>query len=101
MAVNATRTDEQIQTVSKRKTLARMFCYLLAYQKQVVTVLLIMLASVVITLIDPLMTDGDRCLYCGSGLEWIKKAWHRGGAFESDTCPACQNKNVYYGKSIQ
>ena len=49
MAVNATRTDEQIQTVSKRKTLARMFYYLLAYKKQVVTVLFIMLVSVVIT----------------------------------------------------
>ena len=39
MAVNATRTDEQVQTVSKRKTLARMFYYLLAYKKQVVAVL--------------------------------------------------------------
>lgn len=55
MAVNATRTDEQMQTVSKRKTLTRMFCYLLAYKKQVVTVLLIMLVSVVITLLNPLI----------------------------------------------
>ena len=54
MAVNATRTDEQVQTVSKRKTLARMFYYLLAYKKQVVAVLTIMLVSVVITLINPL-----------------------------------------------
>ena len=51
MAVNATRTDEQVQTVSKRKTLARMFYYLLAYKKQVVAVLTIMLVSVVIPLI--------------------------------------------------
>ena len=55
MAVNATRTDEQVQTVSKRKTLARMFYYLLAYKKQVVAVLTIMLVSVVITLINPLI----------------------------------------------
>ena len=55
MAVNATRTDEQVQTVSKRKTLARMFYYLLAYKKQVVAVLMIMLVSVVITLINPLI----------------------------------------------
>lgn len=55
MAVNATRTDEQVQTVSKRRTLARMFYYLLAYKKQVVAVLTIMLVSVVITLINPLI----------------------------------------------
>nr|WP_317380150.1 ABC transporter ATP-binding protein [uncultured Faecalimonas sp.] len=69
MAVNATRTDEQIQTVSKRKTLARMFCYLLAYQKQVVTVLLIMLASVVITLINPLIIQQAIDVYI-AGEDW-------------------------------
>ena len=69
MAVNATRTDEQIQTVSKRKTLARMFYYLLAYKKQVVAVLTIMLVSVVITLINPLIIQQAIDVYI-AGEDW-------------------------------
>ena len=69
MAVNATRTDEQVQTVSKRKTLARMFYYLLAYKKQVVAVLTIMLVSVVITLINPLIIQQAIDVYI-SGEDW-------------------------------
>lgn len=69
MAVNATRTDEQVQTVSKRKTLARMFYYLLAYKKQVVAVLMIMLVSVVITLIDPLIIQQAIDVYI-AGEDW-------------------------------
>lgn len=69
MAVNATRTDEQVQTVSKRKTLARMFYYLLAYKKQVVTVLFIMLVSVVITLINPLIIQQAIDVYI-AGEDW-------------------------------
>lgn len=69
MAVNATRTDEQVQTVSKRKTLARMFYYLLAYKKQVVAVLTIMLVSVVITLINPLIIQQAIDVYI-AGEEW-------------------------------
>lgn len=69
MAVNATRTDEQVQTVSKRKTLARMFYYLLAYKKQVVVVLTIMLVSVVITLINPLIIQQAIDVYI-AGEDW-------------------------------
>ena len=69
MAVNATRTDEQVQTVSKRKTLARMFYYLLAYKKQVVAVLMIMLVSVVITLINPLIIQQAIDVYI-AGEDW-------------------------------
>lgn len=69
MAVNATRTDEQVQTVSKRKTLARMFYYLLAYKKQVVAVLTIMLVSVVITLINPLIIQQEIDVYI-AGEDW-------------------------------
>ena len=69
MAVNATRTDEQIQTVSKRKTLARMFYYLLAYKKQVVAVLTIMLVSVMITLINPLIIQQAIDVYI-AGEDW-------------------------------
>lgn len=69
MAVNATRTDEQVQTVSKRKTLARMFYYLLAYKKQVVAVLTIMLVSVVITLINPLIIQQAIDVYI-AGEDW-------------------------------
>lgn len=69
MAVNATRTDEQVQTVSKRKTLARMFYYLLTYKKQVVAVLTIMLVSVVITLINPLIIQQAIDVYI-AGEDW-------------------------------
>lgn len=69
MAVNATRTDEQVQTVSKRRTLARMFSYLLAYKKQVVAVLTIMLVSVVITLINPLIIQQAIDVYI-AGEDW-------------------------------
>lgn len=69
MAVNATRTDEQVQTVSKGKTLARMFYYLLAYKKQVVAVLTIMLVSVVITLINPLIIQQAIDVYI-AGEDW-------------------------------
>lgn len=69
MAVNATRTNEQVQTVSKRKTLARMFYYLLAYKKQVVAVLTIMLVSVVITLINPLIIQQAIDVYI-AGEDW-------------------------------
>ena len=69
MAVNATRTDEQVQTVSKRRTLARMFYYLLAYKKQVVAVLMIMLVSVVITLINPLIIQQAIDVYI-AGEDW-------------------------------
>lgn len=69
MAVNATRTDEQVQTVSKRKTLVRMFYYLLAYKKQVVAVLTIMLVSVVITLINPLIIQQAIDVYI-AGEDW-------------------------------
>lgn len=69
MVVNATRTDEQVQTVSKRKTLARMFYYLLAYKKQVVAVLTIMLVSVVITLINPLIIQQAIDVYI-AGEDW-------------------------------
>ena len=69
MAVNATRTDEQVQTVSKKKTLARMFYYLLAYKKQVVAVLTIMLVSVVITLINPLIIQQAIDVYI-AGEDW-------------------------------
>ena len=69
MAVNATRTDEQVQTVSKRRTLARMFYYLLAYKKQVMAVLTIMLVSVVITLINPLIIQQAIDVYI-AGEDW-------------------------------
>ena len=69
MAVNATRTEEQVQTVSKRKTLARMFYYLLAYKKQVVAVLMIMLVPVVITLINPLIIQQAIDVYI-AGEDW-------------------------------
>lgn len=55
--------------MSKRKTLARMFYYLLAYKKQVVAVLMIMLVSVVITLINPLIIQQAIDVYI-AGEDW-------------------------------
>ncbi|MDD5935942.1 MAG: ABC transporter ATP-binding protein [Clostridiales bacterium] len=57
MAVNATRDDENLSTVSKKTTLLRLFRYLLAYKKSIVVVLVIMLFCVAITLINPLIIE--------------------------------------------
>ena len=55
MAVNAVRDDETLASVSKKKTLLRLFHYLLDYKLQIALVLFLMLCTVAITLANPLI----------------------------------------------
>ena len=55
MAVNAVRDDETLASVSKKKTLLRLFRYLLDYKLQITLVLFLMLCTVAITLTNPLI----------------------------------------------
>ena len=55
MAVNAVRDDETLASVSKKKTLLRLFRYLLDYKLQIALVLFLMLCTVAITLANPLI----------------------------------------------
>lgn len=57
MSINSTRDDEFINSVSKKRTLFRLFRYLLAYKLQIFIVLLIMMITVTITLINPLIIE--------------------------------------------
>ncbi|MDF2472560.1 MAG: yknV [Lachnospiraceae bacterium] len=57
MSINAVREDEKSVRSSKVKTLLRLFRYLLAYKKEIISVLLIMTGTVTITLINPLIIE--------------------------------------------
>ena len=57
MAVNATKDDELLINSSKKSTLLRLYRYLLVYKKSIAIVLIIMLASVGITLVNPLIIE--------------------------------------------
>lgn len=57
MSLNSVRSDENIQTVSKTKTLLRLFAYMLTYKKTIIGVLLIMAVCISITLINPLIIE--------------------------------------------
>ena len=57
MAVNATKDDELLEVGSKKSILLRLYRYLLAYKRSVITVLFIMLGTVSIALINPLIME--------------------------------------------
>lgn len=57
MAVNASRMDEEQKEVSKKETIFRLFGYLLAYQRELVQVLLIMAGTIAISMITPLLME--------------------------------------------
>ena len=57
MAVNAIRMDEEQKEVSKKETIFRLFGYLLAYQRELVLVLLIMAGTIAISMITPLLME--------------------------------------------
>lgn len=57
MSINSYKDDEQTYEAGKRKTLLRLFSYLLAYKKQILLVLLIMAFCVVVTLMNPLFIE--------------------------------------------
>ena len=55
MAVNAIKDDEYLQSVSKKTTLTRLFRYMLAYRAPIIAVIIIMLATVAISIVNPLI----------------------------------------------
>jgi ATP-binding cassette subfamily B protein len=55
MSINATRNDEEIRSISKGKTLIRLFKYLLTYKATILIVLFIMLITIAISLVNPLI----------------------------------------------
>lgn len=57
MSINSVKTDETLQSVSKTKTLLRLFRYLLYYRKSILAVLFIMAVCIVITLLNPLIIE--------------------------------------------
>ncbi len=57
MPINSVKADETIQTVSKTKTLIRLFSYLLNYKRSILAVLIIMAVSIGITLVNPLIIE--------------------------------------------
>ena len=57
MSVNAIKEDEYIKSVSKKTTLIRLFRYMLTYKGPILAVILIMLATVAISIVNPLLID--------------------------------------------
>lgn len=57
MPINSFKDDEQHVEKNKRETLARLFRYLLAYKKEIIGVLAIMLFCVCISLVNPLIME--------------------------------------------
>lgn len=57
MATNSYKEDENLNEVSKIKTLGRLFSYLLAHKGSIVAVLLIMAYCVCVSLINPLIIE--------------------------------------------
>ncbi len=57
MSINAIKEDEYIKSVSKKTTLIRLFSYMLAYKGPILAVILIMLATVAISIVNPLLID--------------------------------------------
>ena len=55
MSINPIKEDEVLSSVSKRKTLIRLFRYLLDYKLTILLVLIIMLITVSISIINPLL----------------------------------------------
>ena len=55
MSVNSFRKDEESSHVKKSVTLVRLFRYLLVYKKTIALVLLIISATIAITLVNPLL----------------------------------------------
>ncbi len=57
MSINSYKEDEQVSQASKTQTLLRLLSYLLAYKKEIISVLLIMTFCVAVSLINPLLIE--------------------------------------------
>lgn len=67
MPINSFREDERTVEQGKTKTLLRLFSYLLAYKKEILLVLLIMLFCVGVSLVNPLFVETAIDSYIGRG----------------------------------
>ncbi|MDO5415999.1 MAG: ABC transporter ATP-binding protein [Lachnospiraceae bacterium] len=67
MAVNGSRTDEELSQVSKKDTLIRLFRYLLDYKKKLCLVLAIMAGTIGISMVTPLMIELAVNVYVAEG----------------------------------
>lgn len=67
MPINSFKEDENHAELGKRQTVLRLFSYLLAYKKQIIGVLAVMLFCVCVSLMNPLFVETaiDTCI--GSG----------------------------------
>ncbi|SFQ44159.1 ATP-binding cassette, subfamily B [Lachnospiraceae bacterium XBB1006] len=57
MAINATKQDEELQKQDKRKTVKRLFAYLMDYKGRILLVLLTLVVTVGISLVNPLLIE--------------------------------------------
>lgn len=57
MPINSFKEDENVEEVSKLKTIARLFSYLLKYKLQIIGVLLIMAYCVAVNMINPILME--------------------------------------------
>lgn len=57
MSVNTFREDEYQKEVLKKDTLLRLYCYLLAYSRQIFLVFLIMAVTIAISMLNPLLIE--------------------------------------------
>ena len=75
MAVNSTRQDEQLGTMSKWKVGLRLLSYLKRYKWSVILVIVVMAISVGITLVNPLIIESAIDDYLSvkdmDGLMWL------------------------------
>jgi len=67
MPINSFKEDERTVEQGKMKTLLRLFSYLLAYKKEIILVLIIMLFSVGVSLVNPLFVETAIDSYIGTG----------------------------------
>lgn len=57
MSINAVREDEDLSLVNKKTTIVRLFRYLLSYRATIIIVIFIMLATVAISILNPLLIE--------------------------------------------
>lgn len=57
MSINAVKDDEHLSSVDKKSTIIRLFRYLLSYKRSILIVLIVMIATVGISIINPLIIE--------------------------------------------
>jgi ATP-binding cassette subfamily B protein len=84
MPFNATKEDEQLSTVKKTVTLARLFRYMFQYMKKIIIVMIVMAGCITISLLNPLIVRRAIDVYIANG-EYAKLYWLGGFAIVLNT----------------